>query len=648
MTQLYIAGTEVALPQNFSVSVKRENPFFTKSGEYTYDATINLNNTVNRQLYGFLHRLNKREQLQTKRTAVLIADGRVYMRGTEIITRWTHNSVSIQIVSGESELNSIIGEDILIEDLDMGFVECYVTEDPVALRPRGGSYPAYDCCFPTIRMPDGYIVNAYTYDAPGAQDKLDVGRTLEETMAKCFAQPYLCALIRRMFTAIGYSIGTNELEGTPFAHLFITNTACTFEYAKMLPGWTVGDFIKEVEKLTGVVFLIDNSSHTVDIRIRGTYFQNAKVINLQNVIDAYEVNTDDSSSDDWSRSNIRYNFPSHRYTNFMRLPEGLLNRMQTGFVTNNLYNTLTNGVVYDNRLILDSSDGIMYSLKRGITSKDLYAHYWWGDWQITKKYRPQLLVAYPIDLYADINRNSESDIELDITPAPMMFLGQYGWEVIDLGEDDPIIDALEESDYEPEDVDGEEDDEQTTDEIISGGGNNGSSQQCDLYAAFHYGEGFDWDMPIVYTDKDQSFKFPETVVFKTWDRENREGFHWKTERIERPANYLPDGSLRLTSLDRDYYQGGYDIDTQHAYTIECYDPNMIDVRQIYVIGNRRFVCRDVEETITATGRTRKWKGTFYPIRLSDTAADKDWVLTRGVWDDGGAWLDDGRWNDNPR
>ena len=39
MTELYIDGVSVVLPDNFSTTIKRENPFFTHSGEYSYDIT---------------------------------------------------------------------------------------------------------------------------------------------------------------------------------------------------------------------------------------------------------------------------------------------------------------------------------------------------------------------------------------------------------------------------------------------------------------------------------------------------------------------------------------------------------------------------------------------------------------------------------
>ena len=156
MTQLLIAGVEVTLPQNFTVTVKRENSFFTKNGEYTYDCTLRLDNPINRTLYGFLQRLNKTDQLDTKRTAVLIADGHVYARGTEIITRWTQESVTIQIVSGESELNYFIGQDQKIEELDLGEIETTVT-----LISPTDSFPDVEFCLPTIRSQSGYVYNRY-------------------------------------------------------------------------------------------------------------------------------------------------------------------------------------------------------------------------------------------------------------------------------------------------------------------------------------------------------------------------------------------------------------------------------------------------------------------------------------------------------
>ena len=80
MTELFINGVSVVLPKDFSVQVKRENSFVTKNGEYTYDITLPLTNPINAELYKNINRLNNLQRLETKRSAVLVADNRVYYR----------------------------------------------------------------------------------------------------------------------------------------------------------------------------------------------------------------------------------------------------------------------------------------------------------------------------------------------------------------------------------------------------------------------------------------------------------------------------------------------------------------------------------------------------------------------------------------
>ena len=117
MTELFIDGVSVVLPKDFSAQVKRENSFVTKNGEYTYDITLPLTNPINAELYKHLNRLNSIQEIEEKRPAILMADNRVYCNGTEVITGWTDETVSLQIASGNSELNYFIGGDLQISFL---------------------------------------------------------------------------------------------------------------------------------------------------------------------------------------------------------------------------------------------------------------------------------------------------------------------------------------------------------------------------------------------------------------------------------------------------------------------------------------------------------------------------------------------------
>jgi hypothetical protein len=601
MTQLLIAGVEVTLPQNFSVTVKRENSFFTKNGEYTYDCTLRLDNPTNRTLYGFLQRLNKNDQLDTKRTAVLIADGHVYARGTEIITRWTQESVTIQIVSGESELNYFIGQDQKIEELDLGEIETTVT----SISPTD-SFPDVEFCLPTIRSQSGHVYNRYI------RGHIMAGRHTGNTIipgSELRPQPYLCALLRRLMEALGYTVTENHLENTQFKNLFLVNTIFTTEYAKMLPGWTVKDFLTEVERLTGVVFITDNLNKTCAILLKTQFYANARQFTVRNVVDAYEAESqdDDSREAEFTTSDVSYDMPDSYWSKIVQLPEGYL---EAADIEEFDFVNIDTAISDFKKVYKDRVTGRYYikvSREYEVQQQNTTA---------TDTFRIEL------NQYGNLDReDTDSTLELKIVPAPMAWLGMVGCEVVDIGTSDGYKSYGEES---------TQAEESTESEGAEGDIRSFEKKEAaviDLYCAFHNGSVLGNNTPVAYTD----------------------AYHALIQALLYPmivdAILGPEGSLRLKDLNDSYYQGGYEIDTRHAITFETYDPNVIDPRQVYVIRNRRYVVRDIEETITTEGRQKKWKLTCYPITITDTAIENRWVLTDGVWDDGGAWLDDGRWND---
>lgn len=599
-TQLIIDGHEAVLPQNFAVTVKRENPFFTKSGEYTYDCTIRMDNPVNRELYGFLTRFNKTEQLDTGRSAVLIADGHVYCRGTEIVTRWTEDTVTIQIVSGESELNYFIGQDLKLDELDMGVIQDKASE----------------VVYPLVRTGDGKFVNiALTEYNSGSATFHRVSH------AEQSPSPYLCTIVEKVITALGYTLGINQLRDTQFGRLIIINTHHTTRFADMITGWTVKDFLTEVEKLTGIVFLTDNINKTCDIVQKTLFYTEAHQFTIRNVVDAYdaEVIDDESRQTEFTANDVAYELPEGRWDKIMRLPAYIPSYRTEDYESfAALKDASRTESAIDPRIYHDTSTGRKYIRSKRTQTNDK------GE-----EFTTYFLLE--VDQFANLDReDNESTLELKITPVPMMpsYYNRAGLEIADLGDSDGYYDfhyndASIDEDAEESEDDGYkelfEDTIRESEEKESGAG--------DLYCAFYCGITRN-DFPQIYTDG-----YHATLLTQLYDYARGYDLNFQLD------------SLRLKDLEEDYYQGGYQIDTSKAVTIETYDPNVIDVRQVYVIRNKRFVCREVEEVITAQGRQKKWKGTFYPIYLSDDALEKRWVLTHGVWDDGAAWLDDGRWND---
>lgn len=602
MPQLLIDGHQATLPDGFSITLKRENPFFTKSGEYTYDVTLSLEEPANASLYGFLGRVNRAGQCSEGRQAVLMSDAHVLCRGTEVITGWTDSEVTIQIVGGNAELNALASEELLIQDLDMGSVpERFV-------RSATATYPEYDFCQPMIRTEEDFY---NIYSAGGFFGGADTGSSLGTNERLC---PFLCALLRRMFAALGYELRTNQLEQTPLLHLFIVNTVYTTEYARMLPGWTVRDFLTEMERLCNATIIIDAEARTADILLKATYYTQAPILPLRNVTDEYKTEITDAS-EDFSSSNLAYDMPDQYWKNLMQLPEGYLDEAEV-VDCDSLQAVLAYGDA-DGKVLHDTSTGRYYA-RVSRTVSYLPAH-----------------VYLELNQFGQLKRDeAAADMEMKICPAPMAYLGSHHVEIIDIGTSDHYQTKAEGS----------------SDDSVSDGSTDGKPidqlirdyrketiRQADLYVAFHNGttvqltdsQGRRAAMPAVYTDDyhalQQLWFYPELPL--------------------RPIDGTPEGSLRLQDLDAVLSGDAYRIDTTRSYTFETFDANTVDPRSLLVIRGRRFVVRDIEETITARGREPLWTITCHPIEITDEAFEQRWVLTRGKWDDGGAWIDDGRWLD---
>lgn len=624
-TQLLIAGIEAVLPQNFSCTVKRENSFFTKSGEYTYDVTLRLDNATNNSLYGFLQRTNKTDAVESDRSAVLIADGHVYCRGTEVITRWTKETVTLQIVSGESELNYFMNQEQKMEDIGLGLVtadgwdqiflkhKMHLTD-----RDNGENY-----CTPIVHSG----TSGYATDYLNWEGGLSLGL---ETLVP---QPYLVPLLERLFKAMGYkTIDMQALRRTGFEYLFLVNTLHTKEYGQMFAGWKILDFITAVEQLTGCVFVVNTTENSVTAMLKCTYFANATQFTLRNVIDEYEaevLDADSQSDTDWATSNIRYDHPDNNASKLLELSEEILSisTIQECAGLQAVKDAIAAYSSYDEavkaRVIYkDTTTGRYYVAQlrefcdiKVVKIKESVGYRYTYD-VLKVHLRP---VPVEVNMFAELHRDdAAATIEIAITPAPMDLPTSMGCEIIDVSKDSGASSSEEETEA-----------ESFYDLIGTYSKKEASARH--IYAAFFSGM-YDFTA-IAYTDQYHA-QIQKTLY----------GYEVQDSPTD-PNEYYFYGSLRLQDIDAECYAGKYEIDTSHPTTFETYDPNVIDPRQVYVVRNRRYVCRDVEEVITAEGRQKKWKATFYPIKITDESLEKRWVLTKGVWDDGAAWLDDGRWND---
>ncbi len=630
MTELYIDGVAVVLPSAFSVAVKRENPFFTKNGEYTYDVALQLTNPVNANLYQHLNRLNSLAELPDKRSAILIADNRVYCNGTEIITGWTDEEVTIQIVSGNSQLNYFIGGDLLISRFDMGkAIIPAMTNMANIPKILEKVYPEVEYCLPPV-MTESDSINGWRivvgYKSNGATNFKwvpDVRSYFNPGLVNIYAQPYVLSYLSKLMNAIGYKIVNNQLEESEWQMTYLPQNGHPTEYAKMFPGWSVNEFVSELERLFNFSFIVDNKRKEVSIIFNSEYYKSAQVVHVREVIDEYEVEQSQEDAD-LSHSNIKIEAPTSEYYRFQHLDENLMasaTRIDMDSLQKIVDHVKQNG--YDN-------------CKKFLFFDSTSERYYIADPNAIDPSTP----VKEVNMFGDLNRDeTTTDVTLKLIPADMM---DYG---------------LEPEPYDPHLVPffGVDSDRTRTmipnipkiqsDESDEGGGiyervvdnvsESNSGKSSLLYIAFYKGMKDLAVYPKVY-NKDGNIEtgpFGATIIKFPY-----------SYNCDDSAEYS--GNLRITYLNRMLYKNMYNINVDNGIKISSYDPNLYDPRSVFEIRNKRYVCKEMEFSLSASGRNGPWTGTFYPIDISDTETEQRWILTDGKWRDGGIYVDNGRWLDS--
>lgn len=639
MTELIIDGVSAVLSKDFSIQVKRENPLFTKNGEYTYDITLPLDNPTNAELYKHLNRLNSTQTVSTDRRAVLVADNRVYCNGTEVITGWTEDTVSIQIASGNSELNWVIGADLQISFLD-GMPETPALTASQIMDITESVYPDVQFNLPPVYdRTNDTVINGYWVDYRNGAREYHPETDEAGMPVNFYPQPYLCAYLHALFEALGYELQELYLDETEYKNLIICHAVRSMQWKDFLPGWSVKDFLEQVELMFNASVVVDNKTRTARIVNNSTFYAGQTTVHVTEVEDPYEVEKADEEDEpeavELMQSNVRYAFPTSAYWKSQDLPDSVVADAKHKVIPEDWQPYMSVAGRFMKWFEDEENQDMTVIHTDGLTGEKAYIS---EIIEIPDSISGNGPRWYFMDHFHRIEReDAQQEVELKITPAEMSRSGFYRYVTI-VGEQEawgtlfvylPVVENAESQEEET----GVEMPITELLESSSDSDDEENSTQDNILLAFYVladhgswgSEDGSWYFPSTHTD---------TYIEVPW------AIGMKMIQVQDT-----DTSLGLESLQRDCWEGGYDIDLQDAIKISCHDPNLYDTRYIFEIRNKRYVCREMEFTLDAHGRKGAWTGTFYPIHISDTEADARWILTDGKWRDGGVWLDNGRWLD---
>ncbi len=613
MTQLFIDGQEAVLPVDFSCKIVNENPFFTKSGDYTLNITLSLENPVNAKIYKHINRINSLSRFEN-RTAILISDNRVIIKGEEVILKYSNTSIEIQVLAGNSSLNYIIGNDLNLRDLDLGVANI----DKNQIVPNlSKDYPEVDYqILPFYDRELEFVGNKYSfvYDKSLSRVRLVYaydGNFLNLSTEKNYKyenyrpQPYLCAIIKKIFSTIGYSLD-NALEShSIYKYTYIVHANDSLEFSKMLPGWTVLKFLEEIENLFDCTVVVDNSTMHASIVLNYQFYSESEE-NSITMLGEFEAEIEDTDEKMQHEKNISYNLPDTPYYKFQNLDNILLESLHV--INSDCDNDKQNIDEITTWIKNRTPDAVRADQRSIYKSNALqFIEY------VTDNENLKRVNAKSVNDYSPVKNNSSDsdDISLNIIPAEfydsyfqiyLNNLNRYMLLQIPVAKcnETPLI--FEETngvvtnpliqDIIEEDLTGEKQ-------------NSASSRMSIAFYNSQISIRFYGQEPAPMNDEGHPLSYIRSIS----EHVQLTGLHYNFF-FDYNGKYV--NPLSLKFLNEEIYSKGESIDRKKVYKIQFVDNGRkLDPKHIFIIGNRKFYCKKIERNVTIDGFDEIIEGEFY-------------------------------------
>lgn len=381
MIDIIIDGRRVIPAYNTAVKLVKQNPYFTKSANYTYEITLPMHIADNRKVFGNLNRLDISKQQQSME-AMLLSGNVIVISGVAHITQITESDVKVQILgelAGYNYGNKMA--DTYIDELDLGDWYWTTFPDGSYYQPRPGAdgkrekqyydkskvfrgssnqlfYRAsfdsdgvrsdeallanlFSGEYPWVALPThnssaDVICNKYSYrfkdaNKSGVELKLleydgeYVPREQDErTYSRC-VQPYVWIMAEKVAEATGFTLSKadNELYNNDlYKRLFIVNTNTNIQCSGCLPHWSVNEWWTEIENTFGLVMEVDFATRHMTLKPRAKHYKQDVITEyIDSVVYEYTTEMSDTSQKDISSNSVGYadydNDPADRLSEYI-------------------------------------------------------------------------------------------------------------------------------------------------------------------------------------------------------------------------------------------------------------------------------------------------------------------------------------------
>lgn len=597
-----IINNKVATVKAGSFEYVSENRLFGGGDDYTFAITLPLAGcTQNQQIFGNICRTEVVPNKIRFDCEIRCRDFSKF--GTATITEITESEVKIQFLAGRSEQNfDDTWDKVYINELNLGYnaiVSASQIDPSTAWDPEAQNLES-------VALP--WVNNNSDSGLPHNFADYSEGKYVWSDTTKILSwQPYLLFITKKICEAVGYNCDLTEWEAKKeFKYLLICNCLPDAwdlgDYARALPHWTVDEYFEKLELFLFGEFEIDHREKTIKFRFTSNLLAEKPVINIESVVDSYSTTIKDKESkcEYIETQNIVYKSCDMNIYKYYMCDEFIKN--WKGKIAS--YDTLSE-LMSDNlwlRTYLGSSKDRGTNYSALLYAKDVDAYF----------------VIRAVDRRDNPDPDSSIKYQYRCIIQPLNF---YGGRIVDDSDDA----EQKEIEFIPVAIDFTED--KYGDAIFlnpSGYDEEDTSNSDDSTATDDGQEIFrkTWMQSTIdaYDGEDDKTEYYSEIFIGWWDGVNRSVGHLPhpyAENIVISPNW--DGwrwlnyNIRLNDKSSSRGKVIYHIDTTTKTTFKFLADSIPDVRSVFLIRGRRYICEKITATISEDGLSQLMKGEFWPL-----------------------------------
>lgn len=604
--QIYVNNKLAALKKGTSFEYVSENRMFSGSDGYTLTITFPLKDCPeNLAIFGHINRADVVAQKVIFDCE--IRDRGFYKFGSITITEISESEVKTQFLEGRSEQNfDKTFDKVYINELNLGSptYRSITQITPAQAWNPNHSSPDF-VALPWVNDYSGNIQNKAEYIVDNAvQGQGHYEWNTKETTGLSW-QPYLLFITKKICEAVGYKADFAPWEESEeHKYLLICNTLphawYTPDFARALPHWTVEEYFEKLELFLAGEFTIDHRAQRISFNFTKAVLNATKPVALENVVEEHstEVKVEEDQCEYSVMKNLVYKECDHdtwKYYSCDWYIKGNAWNIERYDSMRQLLNANRIHRTWDGRRgrgyrpidkILYAADCDAYFIIQTVSRKVTDIRSVGGRIRIFFEYTCRLR---PINLFGGriVNDDEDADqdeiefvpVRIDDTEAKYgrcMFLSFSGYD------EDTGVEGEDESAY-PFLL-------SQTDEAIRAGEKEKKAEYYDrIYIGFWDGASYGWGkLPYPLVE--------DIVIADDWSNFNFAHF-----------------SLRLNNR---YMQDrvGPAVEPTMKTTFKWLSDTIPDVRAMFLIRGKRYICEKITATFTENGMSQLLKGIFYPLR----------------------------------